>query len=714
MTAAPGDLWYYVVGKQPRGPVSAQQLREVVAAGMVQPDTLVCNAAWPEWRPARQVPGLFPAPGPVDAVAPPSPPLYPPSAPPLQPPSAPGQLIDLPVPPTGAAGWQARRSLKRRRHGLPGGMALLMVGAVAACAVLWAIAWTRPTLTDSAPTVPAVRNVKKSIAKPSAEKPRQQEAQSFDLALPEVNLDPNARPSFGRSMFELPTPSVPRGRIDELVFAKLGELGIEPAHPCSDAVFLRRAYLDVIGTLPTVDEARAFLTDKDPDKRDKLIDALLQRREFADFWAMKWSDLLRVKAEFPINLWPNAAQAYHRWIHHAIRSNMPYDRFVRELLTSSGSNFRVPQVNFYRAMQSRDPKGIARSVALTFMGTRVEHWPEERLAGLAAFFTKVAYKPTGEWKEEIVIFDPLKDVLPQAADKAGEKAPLPNKPGEKKGIAKKGPKEKPTSPPPSLPDPVFPDGTRVEIPWDKDPRVVFADWLIRPDNPWFTRSIVNRIWYWLVGRGIIHEPDDIRPDNPPCNPELLDYLAAELVAANYDLKHIYRLILKSSTYQFSPIPRSQDPRAAVHFASYTVRRLEAEVIIDALNQITGTTESYSSIIPEPYTWIPENRRAIALPDGSITSSFLELFGRPPRDTGLESERNNRITAAQRLHLLNSSHVRNKLRDGPALRKLLQEGNATENLYLAILSRFPGEGEGGGAGEALAWTLINTTEFLFRH
>jgi len=705
--AAPGDFWYYVAGKQPQGPVSAEQLREVVAAGVVRPDTLVCNAAWSEWRPAREVPGLFPLPGP-----PPAPP-----SPPLPSPPVPGEYSDLAIDPTSAARWPTRSGRRRRRHALPGGMVLVCLGAVAACGVLLAIVWTRPTLTDSVPAGPVVRSTKKAPAKSPSQKPTPQQPEAFDSQLPEISLDPNARPTFGRSIFELPTPSVPRGRIDELVFAKLHELGIEPAHPCSDAVFLRRAYLDVIGTLPTVEEARAFLTDKDPDKRDRLIDALLQRREFADFWAMKWSDLLRVKAEFPINLWPNAAQAYHRWIHHAIRSNMPYDRFVRELLTSSGSNFRVPQVNFYRAMQSRDPKGIARAVALTFMGTRVDHWPEERLAGMAAFFTKVAYKPTGEWKEEIVIFDPLKGILPQdGADKSGQ-TPGQAKSGEKKAGpkrlgAKKSAGEK-TAPAP-LPDPVFPDGTRAEIPWDKDPRVVFADWLIRPDNPWFTRSIVNRIWYWLVGRGIIHEPDDIREDNPPSNPALLDYLAAELVAANYDLKHIYRLILKSSTYQFSPLPRSTDPRAAVHFASYTVRRLEAEVIIDALNQITGTTESYSSIIPEPYTFIPENRRAIALPDGSITSSFLELFGRPPRDTGLESERNSRITAAQRLHLLNSSHVRDKIRNGPALRKLLQEGNATENLYLAILSRFPSEGEGGTAGETLAWTLINTTEFLFRH
>ena len=574
----------------------------------------------------------------------------------------------------------------------------LAVGAVAAVA-LWNVL--------SSQRGPAKRPVAKAPKEPVEEEPRPdlrrrvRVATEEDSGFPQLKQGADLEAGYDPKTFELPEPPTPQGRIDELVFAKWKQLGIEPANRCSDAVFLRRAYVDVLGTLPTVDEARAFLNDKSPDKRKKLIDTLLDRPEFAEYWAMKWSDLLRVKAEFPINLWPNAAQAYHRWLRHAIRANMPYDQFVRELLTSSGSNFRVPQVNFYRAMQSKDPKGIAQAVALTFMGTRADKWPAERLDGMSAFFLKIGRKPSGEWKEEIVIFDPYKTDAP-----APEAKPGPKTPAERRAA-----KAKPKPVPP--PKPVFPDGTPVEIAWDKDPRVVFADWLIKPDNPSFTRPIVNRIWCWLQGRGIVHEPDDFRPDNTPSNPELLDWLAQELVRNKYDLKHIYRLILNSSTYQLSPIPKSKHPEAGVHFASYTVRRMEAEVIIDALNQITGTTESYSSIIPEPYTFIPETRRAIALPDGSITSSFLELFGRPPRDSGMEAERNNRVTAGQRLHLLNSSHVRNKLRDGPALKKLIQEEKATENIYLAILSRFPGESDGGD-GETLAWTLINTTEFLFRH
>lgn len=483
-------------------------------------------------------------------------------------------------------------------------------------------------------------------------------------------------------------------KIDELVAAKWKKLGIQPSELCTDHEFVRRAYLDVIGTLPTAQEARTFILDKDPNKRSAIINRLLERDEFADYWAMKWGDLLRVKAEFPINLWPNAVQAYHHWIRTSIKRNLSYDRFVRELLVSSGSNFRVPQVNFYRAMQSKEPQTIAQVVALTFMGERAENWEKERLSGMAGFFSQVGYKSTGEWKEEIVYFDPNRA-------STGLKA-------------------------------VFPNGKAAKLSPDKDPREVFADWLIDPKNPWFTRNIVNRVWSWLLGRGIIHEPDDIRPDNPPSNPKLLAFLEQELIAADYDLKHLYRLILNSSTYQRSCIPRTDKPEGKVNFSHYPLRQLEAEVLIDALNQITGTTEKYSSEIPEPFTFVPAQQRSIALADGSITSSFLEMFGRPPRDTGLESERNSRPTAAQRLHMLNSSHIQRKIEQGRKLRNLMQgKGNMRQlatRFYLAILSRFPtneevkiveeysksNRGNKRVVAIDLAWALINSAEFLYRH
>jgi len=502
------------------------------------------------------------------------------------------------------------------------------------------------------------------------------------------------------SAFEGSADLTPNGKIDELVFGRLKRMGIQPANVCPDGVFVRRVYLDAIGTLPTPTEARQFLMDKNPTKREKLIDDLLEREEFVDYWTMKWGDLLRVKAEFPINLWPNAVQAYHRWIRTCIKQNMPYDRFVREMLTASGSNFRVPQVNFYRALQSSEPEVIAQAVALTFMGSRMSNWPEDRQSGMAAFFSQVGYKATAEWKEQIIFFKAFQNT-------------------EETGTA-------PSS------TAVLPDGRQARLPPDRDPREVFADWLIRAENPWFTGSIVNRVWYWLLGRGIVHEPDDIRRDNPPSNPELLMYLRQELVAARYDLKHVYGLILKSKTYQLSSIPRTDHPEARAQFAHYPLRRLDAEVLIDALCQITGTTEAYSSPIPEPFTFIPEEQRSIALSDGSITSSFLEMFGRPPRDTGLESERSNRPTPAQRLHLLNSSHIRKKVEG--AQRALAQSGSkgkpaeTVAAVYLTILSRFPTErelktvqayGKSGdvNAQEALldvSWALINSPEFLYRH
>jgi hypothetical protein len=502
-----------------------------------------------------------------------------------------------------------------------------------------------------------------------------------------------ALPGPGQNPYEVAAPVVTTNEIDRLVFARLEQLNLEPAHLCSDAVFVRRVHLDVIGTLPTAQEAREFLLDRRPDKRGALIDRLLEREEFADYWTMKWCDLLRVKAEFPINLWPNAAQAYHRWIRTALKENKPYDQFARELLTASGSNFRVGPVNFYRAMQNRDPQGIAQTVALTFMGTRADRWPTNQLAGLAVFFSQVGYKYTTEWKEEIVFWNPPST----NASAAG----------------------------------VFPGGKPVRLTGDRDPRELFADWLIDPKNPWFARNLVNRVWSWLLGRGIIHEPDDIRPDNPPSHPELLALLERELIASHYDLKQLYRLILNSQTYQLAAIPQTDKPGAEANFAFYPLRRLDAEVLIDALNLITSTTEKYSSPIPEPFTFIPEDQRSIALPDGSITSPFLEMFGRSPRNTGLESERNNRITAEQRLYLLNSSHIQRKLERSRMLQYQLQGNKPPREIatamYLGILSRFPTEAElqtaeacalsAASRREAvtdLAWALINSNEFLHRH
>lgn len=492
----------------------------------------------------------------------------------------------------------------------------------------------------------------------------------------------------GGGIFELAHEPVAETPLDRLVITRQREAGVRAAAPCSDAVFLRRVFFDVIGTPPTAEEAARFLDDPRPDKRRHLVEQVLERPEYAEFWAMRWGDVLRVKAEFPINLWPNAAQVYHRWLVQALRENRPMDAWARELLTASGSNFRSGPANFYRAMQGRDAETAARAVALAFWGMRAERWEPERLAGLAAFFSGLRYKPTGEWKEEIVLFD-----LAAAGDPAHP--------------------------------PVFPDGRRATIRPGEDARAILADWMLRPEDPWLARATVNRAWAWLFGRGIVHEPDDLGPHNPPANPALLAHLEREFIAARYDLKRLMRLILNSRTYQRSSLPADPGPLSAEHFAHYAARRLEAEVLADAINQITGGTDSYVSAIPEPFTYIPADLRAISLPDGSITGGFLEKFGRSPRDTGLMSERDNSIRAAQRLHLLNSGQILRKLEQGPEARRLSRAdtragGGAgrTERIYLAILSRRPTAEErarfaGVPAGD-LAWALINTSEFMLRH
>jgi hypothetical protein len=614
--------------------------------------------------------------------------------------------------------------------------------------------------------------------------------------------------------------------IDRLVLARLEPLGIRPK-VCSDEVFMRRVYLDVTGMLPTAGQARAFLEDPDQEhKRSRLIERLLESPEFPRYWSMKWGDILRIKAEFPVNLWPNAAQAYHRWVLASLADNKPYDQFARELLTSSGSNFRVGPVNFYRAIQDKSPQGIATAVALTLMGARAEKWPPQRFADMTVFFSQVGYKPTREWKEEVVFWDPFgnqawdeyhaalaalakpappppppakpapkpgtapptakpdgqapkPEIKPPAAPPAPPAAapakpataapakpaaaPVAPQPAAKPGLASAAPvNAKPSAqpPPPAKPAPgtpavastpaappplppvrpvpkppgeaVFPDGTRVVLSLDLDPRQVFADWLVRPANPWFTRNIANRMWAWLLGRGIVHEPDDLRDDNPPANPELLAFLEQELIGHRYDLKHLCRLILNSRTYQFESVAQFDTPAAEALFAGYPLRRLEAEVLIDAINRVTGASDLYTSPIPEPFTYIPEDMPATAIADGSISSPFLALFGRSARASGMENERANDLRPAQWLHLLNSSHIQRKLEQGPALKDLLASGRKapeiTEELYLTILSRFPtpeelraveaygkpGQGKRREDWNDIAWALLNSTEFLFRH
>ena len=523
------------------------------------------------------------------------------------------------------------------------------------------------------------------------------------------------RSGIARAIVPQPLPSgFPKveanNKIDELAAAKWQKLGIPPSDLCSDPEFIRRVFLDAIGTLPTADEVRAFLADKDPQKRSKLIDRLLERPEFADYWALKWGDLLRIKSEYPVNVWPKAVQVYYRWLHDSMVQNKPYDQFARELLTANGSNFRRGAANYYRAVQNRDPLTFAETTSLVFMGARIgcarchghpsENWTLDDQLGLAAFFGKVSIKTTLEWKEEIVYSNP--------------KAALWH------------PKTR------QLVKPRFLGGDVLELPPEEDPRAKLADWLTSPQNPWFAKCIVNRVWFWLLGRGIVHEPDDLRPTNPPQNPELLDYLEKELVGHKYDLKHVFRLILNSRTYQLSSKTNPLNEKDVACFSHYPVKRLSAEQLLDALCQATETTDSFASWIPVPPTILPAGAKAAQISDGDIDSTFLQLFGRPARDTCYEGERSADTSLRQSLHLIASGHVEGKVANSPRIQRLFQAKRAdpeiVEEVYLATLSRFPKEEEKRKVVEYLAknkdarvqavqdllWATLNSKEFLSNH
>jgi hypothetical protein len=376
---------------------------------------------------------------------------------------------------------------------------------------------------------------------------------------------------------------------------------------------------------------------------------------------------------------------------------------------SSGSNFRDGPSNYYRAVTTRDPQSHAETTALVFMGMRMgcarchkhptENWTLDDDLGMAAFFAKVKFKSTGEWKEEIVYVDP--------------------------DAVLKHPKTK------EIVKPKFPGGPVAEVLPGEDPRIAFADWLIKPENPYFAKNLVNRITYWLMGTGIVTEPDDLRPSNPPSNPKLLDYLVKELVTHKFDQRHIYRLILNSKTYQLASKPNSANEKDERLFSHRRVQRLGAEQLLDAISQLTESPETYTSTIPEPYTRI-SNLRAAQLSDGSIGNAFLEKFGRPTRDTPFEGDRSCAVSVGQAMNLLNSRDIENKIANGTRIKRLIQENKTdaqiVEDMYLAALARFPTESEKQTIFAYVAkdkkqraallgnvmWALINTREFLFNH
>ena len=447
---------------------------------------------------------------------------------------------------------------------------------------------------------------------------------------------------------------------------------------CRDEVFLRRAYLTVTGALPSTQEATQFLNSKNPDKREVLIDKLLDSELMLKFMQMHWGDILRVKSEFPSNLWPNGVQAYNRWIYEQLLHNVPYDKMVRELLLSEGSNFRSPAVNFYRGFQKRTSKNFYANINLLFLGQR------EYTDNGYHCFSQIQFKSTKEWKEEIIYLDYHKEL-----------------PWE---------------------DVVLSDGTQLKPQADTDWREEYVNWLTSTKNRRFAEVMVNRMWYWVFGKGIVHEPDDWRAENKPSDPKLLGELTDYFISNKFDMKALLRRILLSEQFNSKAAPEG----------FYEPQRLPAEVIVDALASVTGLWKEYHSRVPEPFTFYPQKTRATHLGDATVSSSELELFGKVSRDVSLESQRNNSITARQLLYLMNSNELERRIRKSYWLQQICQNSGNITNLANAItlrtlsrrataqeiaLYREYREDNSLSLNELaydIMWTQINSNEFLYNH
>ena len=483
--------------------------------------------------------------------------------------------------------------------------------------------------------------------------------------------------------------------------------GIVPASVIDDAAFFRRLSLRICGKLPDVEALKRFIRDKTPDKRRKLIDAFLDTPEFASMMAMRYADMFRIKSEFPINLWPNAVQCYHRYFYLVTLNDRSWRTVAEELLTSSGSNFRIPAANFFRANADRSPKGLAAGTALALMNLRTEKMPETERREFEAFFTKIRFKSTKEWKEEIV----YSDFTPARLECR------------------------------------TPDGRKFSIDTARrDPRQVLAEWLCNDENPLLARAYVNRAWYWMTGVGIAEPVDDMALPrsflerifsdpraNDPCDEEIMAFLTGFFVRNDYSTKALYKLILNSRAWQADwRAPAGQLALYEKHLAVYPVRRMESEIINDVLSDLTRNYERFVSVIPEPFTFIPYGSSAVSLADGSMSTGTLDKFGRSPRDSGKISERNNNFTGAQRLHLMNSGVLFRQIVRLPHRvfnNRRLNWDQQLDLAYLTLLSRYPSASERQAAGrylkqlskqkkwrfwQDLFWALVNTAEFSCHH
>ncbi len=489
--------------------------------------------------------------------------------------------------------------------------------------------------------------------------------------------------------------------VDGLVWAKLEKLGIVPSAGADDATFHRRASLDAVGRLPTPEETRAFLTDPDPLRRDRLVDRLLARPEYADHWATKWADLLRPN---PYRVGIKAVLNLDAWLRDAFRRNLPYDRFVREIVTARGSNYRDGAAVVFR--DRREPEEAATIVSQVFLGIRLEcarchhhpfeSWGQEQFYEFAAYFARVGHKGAA-------LFPPIA---------AGEETVF---------VKKSGTVKHPLTGKVLPPKPLFGTAPPTDDP-ESDPREALASWMTSPANPYFARVIVNRTWAELMGRGIVEPVDDLRATNPPVNGPLLDALADDFVAHGYDLKHLIRTIMTSAVYGLSSQPGGRNVADTRNFSRHYRQRPRAEVILDAIVDITG--------VPESFDAAPPGTRAAANWTVRTTSLFLDTFGRPDPNQDPPCERTPDTSVVQALHLMNAPGVNRKITsdDGRAARLAASDrpsAEVVEELYLRAYGRPPDDDERDDAAslfdrpggrrravEDLMWALINSPEFVF--
>lgn len=520
----------------------------------------------------------------------------------------------------------------------------------------------------------------------------------------------NAAIPLGAEVEKLP---MEKNFVDKAVFANLKELGIPPSEVCDDATFIRRVTLDVAGRLPTEEESKTFLASTSPKKRDEWVENLLASPEYADFFAAKWTAVLKNRRDDASDIVSNFA--FHAWVRDSLLANKPYDQFVRELLAATGTVIGNPPVAWYKRV--KEPKNQIEDVAQLFLGVRMqcaqchhhpfERWSQDDYYSLSAFFSQVGRKPSDTRGEDMIF----------------HKRGMATATNIKSGVALK---------PAALGDAV------PTIAPDEDPRLKLADWMGNPKNPFFARALVNRYWKHFFQRGLIEPEDDIRDSNPPSNPELLAALEKHFIESKFDLKELVRTITQSSTYQLSSRPNKANVGDRQNYSRYYPRRLSAEVMLDSIDQLAGTQTDFANL--------PAGTRAVALPDNSYNnaSPFLRVFGRPEGESVCECERVQSSSLGQSLHMLNAGDIRGKVGSGTGrANRLAGEKRPDEEkireIYLVAFARPPradelktaldylAEPRTNAKGQAvdkqraalenyqdLIWALMNTKEFLFNH